>query len=163
MRFPEVYLEQVVETQGALFDAFAAQRPDRSTEDFIVAYMKSRTRAEIDAGQAWVATLEADDLLLRFLPGGYVPTPGSAIAGFVPDWIGRFYATAQWMLDETSSRMVERFPLHFLEAAYPGLHDLELDLAVRKAAGIGDSYPVVMVPSACVAEGGAVYDKTGGS
>ena len=56
--------------------------------------------------------------------------------------------------------MVERFPLHFLEAAYPGLHDLELDLAVRKAAGIGDSYPSVMVPSACVAEGGAVYDKT---
>lgn len=135
MRFPLVYLEQVAETQGALFDGFALHHPQHSTTDFIAAYMRSRTRAEIDAGQAYVCTMEPDALLARFLSEGYVPRPGRAVAGFVPDWIGRFYATGQWMLDVPSASLVERFPPAFLEKAYPGLHDLELDLAVRKASG----------------------------
>ena len=135
MRFPKAYLEQVVETQGELFDAFAARYPRHSTEDFIVAYLNSRTRAEIDQGQAYVCTMEADDLLSRFLSEGYSPSSGEAFRGFVPDWIGRFYALGQWMLNETSAGMAVRFPPSYLKNAYPGLHDLELDLAVRKAAG----------------------------
>ena len=55
----------------------------------------------------------------------------------MPEWIVRFYAMGQWMLDISSREMAERFPLEFLKAAYPGLHDLDLDLAVKKAAGAG--------------------------
>ena len=137
MRYSKSYLEEVVETQGALFDAFAMQHPDSSTDDFIGAYMKSRTRSEIDAGQAYVCTMDPDALTRRFLSEGYQPKPGSALKGFMPDWIGRFYALGQWMLDIPSREMAKRFPLAFLKTAYPGLHDFELDLAVKKAAGIG--------------------------
>jgi hypothetical protein len=137
MRYSKAYLEEVVETQGALFDAFAMRHPNSSTDDFIAAYMNSRTRSEIDAGQAYVCTMDSDALTQRFLSEGYQPKPGSALKGFMPDWIGRFYAMGQWMLDISSREMAERFPLEFLKAAYPGLHDLDLDLAVKKAAGAG--------------------------
>ena len=43
----------------------------------------------------------------------------------------------QWMLYIPSREMAKRFPLASLKAAYLGLHDLELDLAVQKAAGKG--------------------------
>ena len=38
------------------------------------------------------------------------------------------------MLDIPSREMSKRFPFEFLKTAYPGLHDLDLDLAVKKAA-----------------------------
>ena len=136
MRYSQAYLEEVVETQGALFDAYARLHPNLSTDNFIYAYMNSRTRAEIDAGQAYVCTMDPEALTRRFLSEGYRPKPGSALTGFMPDWIGRFYALGQWMLDIPSREMAKRFPLAFLKIAYSGLHDLELDLAVKKAAGI---------------------------
>lgn len=134
MQYPKVYLEDVVENQGTLFDSFARKHPDFSTEDFIVAYMNSRTRSEIDSGQAYVCTMDADELLNRFLSEGYRHKSGSALRGFMPDWIGRFYALGQWKLNLSSREMAQRFPLDFLKLAYPGLHDLELDLAIEKAS-----------------------------
>ena len=137
MRYSQAYLEEVVETQGELFDAFARRHPNFSTDNFITAYMNSQTRLAIDAGQAYVCTMDFDALTRRFLSEGYEPMPGSALRGFLPNWIGRFYALGQWMLDIPSRKMVKRFPLEFLKTAYPGLHDLDLDLAVKKAAGVG--------------------------
>jgi hypothetical protein len=34
-----------------------------------------------------------------------------------------------------SSRIIDIVPLEYLKAAYHGLHDLELDLAVKKVGG----------------------------
>ncbi len=48
-----------------------------------------------------------------------------------------WFLLGQWILDIPSREMAKCFPLEFLKTAYPGLHDLELDLAVKKAAGIG--------------------------
>ena len=60
--YPKCYLEEVVETQGKLFDWFAESFPDKDTEDFIVAYMVSRTRKSIDEGQAFVSTMSFAEL-----------------------------------------------------------------------------------------------------
>ena len=57
--YPEVYLKDVVENQGKLFDMVAQQFPDKDTEDFINAYMLSRTRKSIDQSQAYVNTMDA--------------------------------------------------------------------------------------------------------
>ncbi|QWT18091.1 hypothetical protein KPC83_02890 [Collinsella sp. zg1085] len=61
--------------------------------------------------------------------------PGKPLAGFMPDWIGEFYAYYQWYYNISSSEVLKRVPLDFLKKAYHGLHDLELDLAVQK---VGD-------------------------
>ena len=43
-----------------------------------------------------------------------------------------FYAYYQWYYNIPSSEVIEKVPLNFLMKAYHGLHDLELDLAVKK-------------------------------
>ena len=46
--YPDVYLNDVVENQGKLFDLIAQQYPDMDTESFINTYMSSKTRKSID-------------------------------------------------------------------------------------------------------------------
>lgn len=131
--YPEVYLNDVVENQGKLFDKVAQDYPNDNTEDFINAYMKSQTRKSIDEGQAYVATMDAGELLSYFSETEkYKPKPGKAMKGFMPDWIGEFYAYYQWFYGVSSADTISRVPLSFLEKAYHGLHDLDLDLAVKK-------------------------------
>lgn len=56
----------------------------------------------------------------------------SALGGFVPDWIGEFYAYYQWQYNIPSRVLIKKVPLDYLKNAYAGLHDLELELAVKK-------------------------------
>lgn len=131
--YAEVYLDDVVETQGKLFAYFADSFPDKDTEDFIEAYMRSRTRRSIDEAQAYVATMDVRTLWEYFLKTDhYRAKNGKALQGFRNDWIGEFYAYYQWYYNIPSAEVIDRIPLRFLEKAYYGLHDLELDLAVRK-------------------------------
>lgn len=131
--YPEAYLEDVVETQGKLFDAFSYHYPEADTEDFIRAYMTSKTRAYIDQGEVYVNTMLVKELWKYFLEtDGYQEKPGQALGGFLPDWIGEFYAYYQWYYNIPSAQVLEKVPLDFLKKAYYGLHDLDLRLAVEK-------------------------------
>ena len=131
--FPEVYLDEVVENQGKLFDYVAQNHPQSDTKDFIETFMQSKTRKSMDEGQAYVNTLDAASLWEYFLKTDqYKLLPGKALTGFLPDWMGEFYAYYQWYYDMPSADVIKKIPLAFLIKAYPGLHDLELDLAVRK-------------------------------
>lgn len=49
--YADVYLEDVVENQGKLFDLVSQEFPDKDTEDFINAYMTSKTRLSIDGSE----------------------------------------------------------------------------------------------------------------
>ena len=62
-------------------------------------------------------------------------TQGKPVEGFAADWIGQFYAYFQWHYQILSSKAVELVPPDFLISAYPGLHDLDLDMAVKKVGG----------------------------
>ena len=135
--YAEVYLNDVVENQGKLFDFVAQSFPDMDTEDFINAYMVSMTRKNIDEAQAFVNTMDARELWLYFSgTEKYVLKPGKALVGFVPDWMGEFYAYYQWYYDIPSSEIIRKIPVDFLEKAYYGLHDLEIDLAVQKVGKV---------------------------
>ena len=127
------YLNDVVENQGKLFDFVAQNFSDKNTEDFIKTYMQSKTRKSIDKAKAYVNTMSAKELWGYFTEtDNYVLISGKAIDGFMPDWIGEFYAYYQWYYNIPSSEVLKKVPLEFLKKAYYGLHDLELDLAVRK-------------------------------
>lgn len=127
------YLNDVVENQGKLFDFVAQNFVDMDTEDFIEAYMKSKTRKSIDEAKAYVNTMSANELWEYFTETeGYVLKEGKSLKGFMPDWIGEFYAYYQWYYNIPSSEVLNKVPLDFLKKAYFGLHDLELDLAVKK-------------------------------
>ena len=127
------YLNDVVENQGKLFDFVAQNFSDKNTEDFIKTYMQSKTRKSIDEAKAYVNTMSAKELWDYFTETeNYVLKSGKAIDGFIPDWIGEFYAYYQWYYNIPSSEVLKKVPLDFLKKAYYGLHDLELDLAVQK-------------------------------
>jgi hypothetical protein len=131
--YSESYLDEVVENQGKLFDYFAQNFPDKDTEDFIKTYMRSKTRKSIDESQAYVNTMSVDELWKYFFETEkYVLKSGVAMGGFMPDWIGEFYAYYQWYYNLPSSEVIEKIPIKFLMKAYHGLHDLDLDLAVKK-------------------------------
>ncbi|MCR4634814.1 MAG: hypothetical protein K5754_01160 [Butyrivibrio sp.] len=130
------YLNEVVENQGKLFDYVAQSFPDKDTKEFIQTYMKSKTRKNIDQAQAYVNTMDAKALWDYFVKTEhYELKQGKALEGFMPDWIGEFYAYYQWYYNMPSAEVVEKVPIDFLMKAYHGLHDLDLDLAVKK---VGD-------------------------
>lgn len=131
--YPEDYLSDVVENQGKLFDFVAQNFADKDTEDFIKTYMQSKTRKSIDEAKAYVNTMSAKELWNYFIETeNYILKPGKAMKGFMPDWIGEFYAYYQWYFNIPSSEVLKKVPIDFLEKAYYGLHDLDLDLAVKK-------------------------------
>ena len=131
--YSDAYLNDVVENQGKLFDYVAQTFPDKDTEDFIDVYMVSKTRKSIDEAKAYVNTMDAQELWDYFMnTEHYTLKSGTAMKGFVPDWIGEFYAYYQWFYNLPSAEIIKKIPLDFLKKAYPGLHDLDLDLAVQK-------------------------------
>lgn len=135
--YADDYLGWVVESQGRLFDLVSQQYPDKDTDDFINAYMAGRTRKSIDRAQAYVSTMDAGELWDYFCKTeGYALKAGRAMEGFMPDWIGEFYAYYQWYYNVPSAELVQKIPVSFLKKAYAGLHDLELELAVRKVGEV---------------------------
>ena len=133
--YSKSYLEEIVETQGLLFEYIADMRPTVDVEDFIVSYMQSQTRSFIDRADAYTSTKNKRELFEFFCETDhYVLRPGAGMDGFMPNWIGQFYAYYQWQNELSSRELIKLLPLDFMKAAYPGLHDLELDLAVAKVA-----------------------------
>ena len=131
--YSKAYLDEIVENQGKLFDYVATTYPDMYTEDFIRSYMKSNTRKYVDEAQAFVCTMDARTLWDFFLQTDrYELKKGQSLGGFVPDWIGEFYAYYQWKYNIPSREVVEKVPPEYLKKAYAGLHDLDLELAVKK-------------------------------
>ena len=135
--YSEEYLNDVVENQGKLFDFVAQTFPNMDTEDFINTYMISKTRKSIDEAKAYVNTMDAKELWKDFSDTEqYQLKDGEALEGFMPDWIGEFYAYYQWYFNIPSSELIQKIPVDFLKKAYYGLHDLELDLAVQKVGEV---------------------------
>lgn len=135
--YAKEYLADVVENQGKLFDLVASSYPDCDTEDFITSYMSGMTRKAIDEGQAYVNTMDYKTLWDYFSrKDSYTPKKGSAIEGFMPEWIGEFYAYYQWYYNIPSRELIKKVTVDFLKKAYVGLHDLKLELAVKKVGEV---------------------------
>ena len=80
-----------------------------------------------------MCTKDAYELLEWFIQTeGFVPNTGEQIGGFIPNWIGQFYAYFQWYYSISSAELVEMLPAANLVRMYFGLHDLDLELAVTK-------------------------------
>lgn len=135
--YSKVYLEDVVENQGKLFDFVANNFPNNDTADFIKIYMSSKTRKSIDEASAYVNTMNAKELWEYFIKTEkYFLKPGKSLQGFMPDWMGEFYAYYQWYYNMPSCEVVKKITPEFLMKAYHGLHDLDLELAVKKVGEV---------------------------
>ena len=131
--FSKAYLDEVVENQGKLFEYAQDHCPGIDMVDFINQYMNSRTRSLIDEGEAYVSTMDAESLFYYFMKNDkYELKQGKEAGGFAPDWIGQFYGLFQWTYGMPSKEVVRLLPVKFMFEGYPGLHDLDLQVAVQK-------------------------------
>lgn len=136
--YPIAYRDEIVETQGKLFGRFQCEHPQADGEDFMSAYMRGTIRSRIDHAAAVFANMTAAELKQEFLSReGYVVRPGRPLDPLAADWIGQFYAYYQWRTGEKSGDIVARIPARVMVAAYPGLHDLDISLAVERIAANG--------------------------
>lgn len=112
--YAEEYLNDVVENQGKLFDFVAQTFSDKDTEDFIYTYMTSKTRKSIHEAKAYVSTMTAKELWEYFCETEqYQLKYGKALDGFMPDWLGEFYAYYQWYYNIPSSEIIKKVPMDF--------------------------------------------------
>ncbi len=134
------YLQEIAETQGVLFERLQDEQPTVDGFDFIRSYMKSETRAFIDKGDVYLATLGPTRLMDYYRNADKsMVKEGKPLRGFMPNWIGQFYANYQWQTDTPSGEIVDQVPPEWLAMAYPGLHDLDMSLAVKKvSAGVAE-------------------------
>ena len=131
--YNEIYLQMVVEEQGRFFESLQYAHPELDGIAAITDYMKSEVRASVDRGDAWYLTLDAAHIQkVYFETAGKSLKQGKPLTGFLPQWIGEFYALSQWYWNIPSRELVERIPVTDLCAVYPGAHDLDLRLAVDK-------------------------------
>jgi len=130
--YPECYVNEIVDTQGKLFEYVADFNHKIDMEDFINNYMQSRTRSFLDHADAYLSNLNASELFRYYCETeNYTLKHGNGMLG-APDWIGQFYAYYQWLTGTSSKDTIKKLPLDFVKASYYGLHDLDLDLAVKK-------------------------------
>ena len=59
--YPDCYLNEIVETQGKLFE-YVADNPSVDFDDFIQRYMKGKTRSFLDRADAYLSNLDAKEL-----------------------------------------------------------------------------------------------------
>ena len=134
--YPIAYRDEIVETQGKLFGRFQCEHPEADGEDFVTAYMCGKLRSLIDDAAAVPSNMTAEELQREFMEReGYVVKPGHPMDPLTADWIGQFYAYYQWHTGERSRDVIAHIPVRNMVAAYPGLHDLDLPLAVERVSG----------------------------
>lgn len=133
-----IYLDEIVETQGWLFECLDDLVPGIDMDDFINRYMRSETRKWVDIAYPYVGTMNYDILYEYFVETeGFEPRfTERGFDQIALNWIGQFYARYQWWYNIPSREVIELLPLERMLRAYPGLHDLDLQVAVERVGAL---------------------------
>ena len=102
-------MQEVAETQGSLFERLQDVAPTADGLDFVRSYMKSDTRAFIDRGDVYLATIGPKGLM-DYYQKEECPElkSGVPLKGFAPNWMGQFYARYQWQTGTLSREIIEK-------------------------------------------------------
>lgn len=136
MRPRAIYMADVIEEQGRLFDIVADNNYDLVS--FIYTYMNSLFRFRLDYGWAWYCTRFGDEILefmqenegLKFKPCKNKKSQG--IYKNAATWVGEFYALAQFRANIASHELVKILKPEFIIEKYSVLHDMDIDICVQK-------------------------------
>ena len=132
----ESIYKAIDEKKSATVEAVYSDAKVEETGEFVT-YGGNYCEVDLTNQMAYVNTMDAKELWNYFSDTEkYKLKQGKAIEGFMPDWIGEFYAYYQWYYDIPSAEIINKVSVDFLRKAYYGLHDLELDLAVKKVGKV---------------------------
>ena len=132
--YSEVYLDDIVETQGDMFLIIRDEFPNIDEKWFIEKYMRGNIRKLLDHANPKFAAMPAPELALYFIEEecGNEYQKGDIWWGFLPQWVGMVYAFYQWKYGIPSSEIIKILPLSEMEKMFPTLHQTGLESAVDK-------------------------------
>ena len=139
--YDEIYLGKAQMTLAWMFD-YAVNGCRIDVEEFYRMFLTSAYVHRFEKGNcSVVAGLSGVELAQRVIwertPDEELPQPVFSLARSPEYWLGYSLAYYQWYYNLPSREVVKKIPLDFLEKVYYGLHDLELELAVKK---VGEVY-----------------------
>ena len=132
--YSELYLDEIMNTQGDVFNDIRKALPGIDEKWFITEYMKGRVRRLLDHANPKFAAMPSPELIDYFIEeeqdGKY--KRGEPWGGFLPMWSGMIYALYQWKYNIPSSELIDRLNLSDIERIFPALHQMGWDAAVEK-------------------------------
>ena len=127
----DYYLDDLAEETGRLFEYWAWNHMDM--DKMVTEYMSSHFRENIDKRNAKFCTQMWYEMAGQF----------NGIAGekeydsVLCNWLGCFYTYLQRHTGKSSREIIHEYPFHKMYLKSNVLHDLDMDLAVRKAGEVG--------------------------
>lgn len=132
--YSELYLDDIMNTQGDVFNDIREALPGIDEKWFISEYMKGRVRRLLDHANPKFAAMPSPELIDYFIEeeqnGEY--KRGEAWGGFLPMWAGMVYAMYQWKYNISSSDLIDKLTLTDIERIFPALHQMGWDAAIEK-------------------------------
>lgn len=131
MRCPESYIDDIAEEQGNLFCIVVEKGHDLL--DFIPKYAKTRLRTAMDVGIPWFCTRFGTEMYEWLVENNFSFKPCKQVQSpFVAEWLGVFYAYAQWHANISFEELIKRLSPYVILPRYGALHDLDVVTAVKK-------------------------------
>lgn len=131
MRCPQSYIDDIAEEQGHLFCIVAEKGYDLL--DFIPMYAKTRLRTAMDTGIPWFCTRFGTEMYEWLVENDFAfKVCNQEQSLFVAEWLGVFYAYAQWYADISFEDLVRRLDPSVIISRYGALHDMDVVTAVKK-------------------------------
>ncbi len=131
----DAYLDDVAEEQGFVFET-VAENNQIDLIDFITKYMTSEYKGHIDNRDAWYANQLYEEQLDYLSKQYKFKKTNKKYDEVLAKWVGEFYAYLQAYKQVPSKTLIVRIPANKIYAMASGLHDIDMDLAVKK---VGDT------------------------
>lgn len=127
----DYYVDDLAEETGKLFGYWAWNHMD--VDKLVTQYMNSRFRENADKRYARFCTQMWYDMADYFkgIPGE------KRYDAVLCDWLGCFYTYLQQYTGKSSKEIINKYPFQKMYLKSNVLHDLDMDLAVRKAGEAG--------------------------
>lgn len=118
--------------QGEMFYNICKKYPDMDFWWFVNAYLNSNVCARADRGHPVIANLFWEELIYEFMKEIDTYQVGEPNTGFSSKWFGEIYAYYHYVYHTSSKEMSIIFDKQYMLNLYPGAHNSDHSLAVKK-------------------------------
>jgi hypothetical protein len=124
----DYYIGDIAEETGTLFGYWADNHLDMN--QMVTSYLRSHLRENTDKRYARYCTQSWKEMADQF-PSIYGE---QAYDATLCEWLGYFYTYLQGYTNRSSRELIEKYPFQVMYPRSNVLHDLDMDLAIKKVA-----------------------------
>lgn len=126
---PDYYIGDIAEETGNLFSYWAKNHLDMN--QMVTQYLDSQLRENTDKRYARYCTKSWDEMAHQFP----IVRGNQAYDATLCEWLGHFYTYLQGYTHTSSRELIHQYPFMVMYPRSNVLHDLDMDVAIRKVVG----------------------------